>query len=508
MKRKKVSKACGQTSRNEKAETGQVEIQHSGSSITDLPSHILAAILCRLLIKEIAACKCLCKSLYAKISNPDFGRSEILPIVRTVVETNVSRKFYPLEFDQEGRSMKMFLYPAPGCNSEFEHLHVNMEFNTKLKIPVRNFPMVSSDAVEEITLNPKDHGYKVVNSCNGFICLSEPSCGKPVIVCNPYTGEFISLPQLTNVAGYEYIDCGFGYSTKTNQYKVVRIFELDSPPERDSIDRLAQVHILGTSSWKNIESDACSGYTLTFPTYLNGSVHWFCHREEKLSQMVSFDCEKECFLPFSLPPLEEPNKVNVGMGVLEGCLCICDSSSLTSIFVWLMKNYGPEKSWTQLFKIDMRRSDCLLYGLYQPIKYLNNGALLMFNYPRSVLLYYDPKKRDLLPLEFSPKGSKQEIVLHTPSFSSFKYVLAGCNVEILNVHSRCAGLQLKGEHRVPGIGRCLFEKTDFFDFLRDPDFDRVEFEYSSHETLKRDKKCEEYWWGKYEYCFSTIWRKP
>ncbi|WCJ17867.1 F-box associated ubiquitination effector family protein [Euphorbia peplus] len=514
MKRKKISETCGEKSRNDQeAEAGRVEIQHSGSSIINLPSHVLAAILFRLPIKEIIACKCACKSLYAKISDPDFGRYEVIPIARAVDEKNLSRILYPLEIDQDGRSMMMFLHFAPGCTDPFEHYHLHMEFNTMLKIPVRNFPMVLRDTIngnEEIALKAKDHGYTVVNSCNGFLCLSESFHGKPVVVSNPITGEFINLPRITSVVGYEdYVDSGFGYSPKSNQYKVVRIFELSLPLERgyQTIARLAQVHILGSRSWKNIESAPCLDYKLSFPTYLNGAVHWFCHRVDKLSQMVSFDCEKECFLPFSLPPLKDPNKVNVGLGVLEGYLCICDSSTLTSICVWVMKNYGVEKSWTQLFKIDMNRSDKLLYGLYQPIKYLNNGALLMFNYPRGFLVYYDPTKLDLLLLTVCPIGSRFEMLAHTPSFTSFKYLLGGSNVEVLNVYSRCAGLKVKGEaQEVRPSCISLCEKTDYFDFLQEDD--PVKSEFYSHEYHSCHQYLEEYWWGNYEYCFSTLGAEP
>ncbi|XP_065858698.1 F-box protein At3g07870-like [Euphorbia lathyris] len=495
MKRKKISKACGSNSSNEETEAGQVDIHHSGGSIINLPSHVLAAILFRLPIKEIIACKCICKSLYATISNPDFAQSQIFPIARTIDHTDVSRILYPLELELDERSMDKF--SSQQCHNCPE---ICMKFDSKLKIPVRNFPMVLRDSIdgnEEITLKAKDHGYKVVNSCNGFLCLCKPSDNEPLVVCNPVTGEYINLPEVIKgkkIDGYEdYIDCGFGFNPKTNQYKVVRISEQYSYPDYDTIGRLAQVHILGTGSWKNIESAPYSGYMLAFPTYLNGSLHWLCHLGEKLSLMVSFDCEKECFLPFSSPPLKDGNRVNVGMGVLGGCLCVCDSSNQSLISVWVMKNYGVEKPWTQVFEIDMTCSDILLYGLYQPIKYMNNGAVLMFNYPRSVLIYYDPKKPELKLLEFHPK-STYEIVVHTLSLVSLKDVLARCNVEVVNVYSRCAGLKLKGESRA------------IFLYGKRNNVVESEYEYLYHDYIHQS--WDEFWWGKYEYCFSKTWVKP
>lgn len=78
-----------------------------------------------------------------------------------------------------------------------------------------------------LNLKPKDHKYKIVNSCNGLLCLSEPSRNEPVAVCNPLTGEFINLPKSTcdDEDVKSATDCGLGFSPKSNQYKVIRVFE-------------------------------------------------------------------------------------------------------------------------------------------------------------------------------------------------------------------------------------------------------------------------------------------
>ncbi|XP_065870125.1 F-box protein At3g07870-like isoform X2 [Euphorbia lathyris] len=373
------------------------------------------------------------------------------------------------------------------------NIQVCMKFDSKLKLPVRNLPLDltdSDDDNEEITLKAKDHRYKVVNSCNGFLCLSEPLDNKPVVVCNPVTGEFIHLPRVIDGKNVD-IDCGFGFNPKTNQYKVVMIFE------HDTICRMAQVHILGTGSWKIINSAPDPGYKLAFPTYLNGAVHWFGLLGKKMSLIVSFDCEEERFLPFSSPPLmREDSRVNVGMGVLGGCLCVCDSSNQSLVCVWVMKDYGVEKSWTKVFEIDMFCCDIFLYGLYQPIKYMNNGALLMFNYPRNALIYYDPRKPVLKLFHVYHIDSSFEIIAHTPSFISLKDVLAGCNVEVLNVNSRCAGMKLKGELSAT----FLYEKTaDYNSEFYDP----YVREYFLHNG-RLGTGFHAYWWGNFEYRYSKV----
>ncbi|XP_065870219.1 uncharacterized protein [Euphorbia lathyris] len=89
--------------------------------------------------------------------------------------------------------------------------------------------------------------------------------------------------------------------------------------------------------------------------------------------------------------------------------------------------------------------------------------------------------------------SSIEIIAHTPSFMSLKDVLSGCNVEVLNVNSRCAGLKLKGELRAIS----LYEKTIESNF----EFDPYELEYCNLPT-----GFEAYWWGNYDYCYSKVWR--
>ena len=75
-------------------------------------------------------------------------------------------------------------------------------------------------------MKPKDHKYKIVNSYHGLLCLSEPSRNNPVVVCNPVTGEFINFPESScnDEDVKNFVDCGLGYSPKSNQYKVIIIF--------------------------------------------------------------------------------------------------------------------------------------------------------------------------------------------------------------------------------------------------------------------------------------------
>ena len=46
-----------------------------------------------------------------------------------------------------------------------------------------------------IKLRPGNQKYKIVNSCNGLLCLPDPTRNIPLVVCNPVTSEFVNLPE-------------------------------------------------------------------------------------------------------------------------------------------------------------------------------------------------------------------------------------------------------------------------------------------------------------------------
>lgn len=279
-----------------------------------------------------------------------------------------------------------------------------------------------------------------MNSCNGFLCLSEPIFNDPVVVCNPVTGEFMHLPQVSEHENQKVtIHCGLGFSPKTNRYKVVRIFDQGTAHPI----RMTEVHTLGTSSWKIIGSSPSSACKqLAFPTYVEGALYWFYH--DSLDHgILSFDLDNEKFqsvppLPFQREKYFNYNMNYVSMGVLGGCLCLCDSYDLC-IKVWVMESFGAQKSWSKKISID---TDCSgngerwPSGLYKPMKYLKDGGLLMFNCRTNSLIYYHPVDFTFMYLKLRGIKSKFEAITHVPSFISLKDILVGDDVAVLNIKLR------------------------------------------------------------------------
>ncbi|KAG9147769.1 hypothetical protein Leryth_018815 [Lithospermum erythrorhizon] len=107
---------------------------------------------------------------------------------------------------------------------------VTLKLDAKLKIPLRDLTaacnldkLVNSRRESKrkrcLKLRLTDQKFRIANSCNGFLCLSELRYCDPVLVCNPVTGDYINLPACRKTYGES--DCGIGFSPDSNQFKSV-----------------------------------------------------------------------------------------------------------------------------------------------------------------------------------------------------------------------------------------------------------------------------------------------
>ncbi|KAI8545945.1 hypothetical protein RHMOL_Rhmol07G0077000 [Rhododendron molle] len=461
-----------------------------------------------------------------------FNAAEAFPLVRSLSPTHISRNLYLVEPPEHNSGFDLREYcDCYGHSLSGRHFHMKLE--TKLKIPLRNAELaMNNEGVAKVSSNskggvkrkrciklrPKDHKLNLVNSCHGFLCLSEPSRNDPVVVCNPITGKFINLPIPTQAdeKTRHVSDCGLGFGPKTNHYKVIRIFyqqERVYEQVRDPITgrknysrRVAEIHTLGMDSWKRIGCAPSSmyGYKLEFPSYLNGALHWLLKDYNISEYIASFNFDKEIFQPVPPPPLRRgiiswETMKNISLGVLRDMLCICDHDShVFKINIWVMENYGVQESWTKVFRIDATtKQSRWLRGVYEPISYLRSGAILFFHRLANAVVYYKAKGRFLKFLKVRGVKSNYEAIAYTPSFISINDKVMGDNLATLNVASsslfrfcpncfiyfvfsisiglfktpmltmellfRCAGLKLQGETKA------LFLREEDEDM--DSDFD-------------------------------------
>ncbi|XP_058225939.1 F-box protein At3g07870-like [Rhododendron vialii] len=432
--------------------------QYFGRPLTEFPAGISLNILVRLSVKRILICKRVCKTWRTIVSSPEFAklhfaRGEAFPLVRSAAPSRVSRTLYLVE-------------PPEHC-SGFDDGPIKMKLDTKLKIPVYDEETViemDPPPKSGVKLRAEHHELKIANSCNGLLCLCEPTLDfpfevwrNPIAVCNPITSEYINLPDPIewdrDTKRSLSIHCGLGFSPKMNQYKVIRFREPLISWERESCS-MTEIHTLGTGSWKRVRNVPSSlYYNNGSPTYLNGSLHWIYTEENGSNSIVSFNFDIEKFQSVPPPPFKlwKIDKEMTGewvLGVLGGCLCVCDGSGFEKLKIWVMKEYGVQESWSKEFCfITQTNEGRWIYGTYDPICLLRNGAVVLFHSSSGALFYHDPKKHGFkfLKPQDGYKSPKYVAIAHIPSFISLKDVVKGHNMAVLPTKSRCAEFKLQGE---------------------------------------------------------------
>ncbi|KAJ4715772.1 F-box protein [Melia azedarach] len=380
------------------------------TTITDLPSHILIDILSRLPLKEILIL-----------------RANFELFLRTDYSTCISKTLHWVDVESLAR------YHSA-------NLSINRrgtKINTRLYLPKRFHSLKDKKRGE------RGREYEIVNSCNGFLCLRKPFFKNPCIICNPLTGEYITIPKPENDDNtLKTIISGFGYSLKSKQYKVVRLVF------NNFLTRTAEVYTLGTATWRKVGNAPWSTVAGLFATYLNGVIHWVCDDIDDHGSdfIVGFDFEDERFCEVPAPPhFDEKQKTkdnlcNMSLGVLGGYLSVCDVTYFTYFDVWVMKDYGVQESWTKWFTVDNSS-----LGLCRPLKYLSNGYVLMF-YKRRALVLYNPVEKNVRYILINEAQSVGfEAITNMPSFLSLKDVVGGDCLEIQNVNSRSAESELQEE---------------------------------------------------------------
>lgn len=141
-----------------------------------------------------------------------------------------------------------------------------------------------------------------IQSCLGLVCLRSTTVEGGITVCNPSTEEMLTLPSrpMQDVD----ICYGFGYTTSTEEFKVLRFFTL--PP--DHVECRCEIFTLGsTNGWRETKSPPpfhpC--YNEHLPL-LHGALHFLpCFEYHQLPLLdhyiAAFDLDTEEYRAISLP---------------------------------------------------------------------------------------------------------------------------------------------------------------------------------------------------------------
>ncbi|PON98565.1 F-box associated interaction domain containing protein [Trema orientale] len=150
----------------------------------------------------------------------------------------------------------------------------------------------------------EDMSYVEVHHCNGLVCLV--NIKESIMLSNPILKEYWLLPQTLNVLLYDFtrlgLGLGFGYDSRTNDYKIVRVSG-NCNMTSNVMEKKAELYSLNTNSWKEVELPFSNFFLrrLCSEVYCNGAYYWVTFALENV--LLCFDMSDDRF--HSIPFLDE-----------------------------------------------------------------------------------------------------------------------------------------------------------------------------------------------------------
>ncbi|XP_057793443.1 F-box protein CPR1-like [Salvia miltiorrhiza] len=359
--------------------------------LTFLPSEIIINILSsRLPIRTTMSCTAVCKPWLDLLRTPEFVKSHIsksVPGLAVFLEGEYAKPY------------KVFEYVDELSNPKRRVPRWNMTLNFNL--PIDKPPYSSVDGL--LFLCTRGMMSREIFK-SGIFRQEFIRWPRDLFICNPITREYIKLPcplEFSSSKSKVHMDTfGFGVSRTTGQYKLVRVFHEWILNKRlvlaELVEPKFQVYNVGSGLWSGI---ACVGpfkYEGNAKgAFLSGNIHWLVRDMYGSSVWIScFDLETEIFSTFSPPPCRRDDREEcLNVSTLRDCLCMCDNTAYDEIVIWLMRDYGDDKSWTKEFVIRKKDLD-YNEGLMCPIKAFQNGDILMaLEYSKPLTLYFSSKTK-------------------------------------------------------------------------------------------------------------------
>ncbi|KAF3956130.1 hypothetical protein CMV_018720 [Castanea mollissima] len=324
----------------------------------DLPEEIVLEILARLPVKSLLRFRCVCKTWYSYITNPNFISAHLLCY-------NNHDPGYVIHMPRTTVHMAHIHRP----HSQICTLALDRTFET---ISEFRIPFTFQSGFPDL-----------VGSCNGILCITDfvRSKSNDVYLWNPSIRKFKRLPNTCLTRLSYNVVLGFGYDSLNNDYKVVRLSwtctKWVPPPE-------VEVYSLSSDSWKRVELGISwrpnvmhYGFDgiLAFP-FVSGHLHWMIGmikgggQERRYTSMIlSFDVNSEKFKELPLPDDEESGILPKCITSFKGKLALIKFehafSELCSI--WVMREYGVLDSWNKLCVLPIENPTAFIgftkYGL-------------------------------------------------------------------------------------------------------------------------------------------------
>ncbi|GLT48953.1 hypothetical protein SLA2020_225400 [Shorea laevis] len=389
------------------------------ASFNYLSEELIMEILSWLLADSLVRFKCLSKSWHSLIGHHWFVTKQLHNHVRSASDNNLCILLrYRICSDQHD--------PEKG-----ENVLSLLTYNDKMMLSTSKGGG-SPYIVKPVTFSLyKDHQYaESWGSCDGIVFFFD-SCymRDTIVIANPVIGEYRILPEscicLPLPALYHGDDnedylarvvdaVGLGYDLKSNDYKIVRVWEIESYNDsRQRFPQRAEVYTFSTNSWReinnfvmeveidNVVMEACFTPMPSFERYWNGAYYWFVFCYEQGGDTIRkhlialFDMSDEVFRYIGLPKSCEEQNDNATM-----CYSLIELNGSLTLFhypfqvqqksfdIWGMDKFGVNGIWTKILCIGP------LLGIETPLLFGKDDELLMENI-EGQLVSYNLKRKQL-----------------------------------------------------------------------------------------------------------------
>ena len=306
-----------------------------------LPFEVLLEILHKQPLKSLIQFRCVSKSCNSLITSPAFINSSL---TRSHSNSN--------------KLIVRYLDVKPHVE-RYKLIHEDNDNNDSLSEQIQDL---------EFPLRSRCDYFQLVGSVNGLFCLYEEN---HFILWNPCIRKFITLPK-PSVTGLFPCYLAFGFDSRNNDYKVVRIaYQLVKIRSEGVKPPLVEVYSVREGSWRITSGGDSYPPKITISNWpheaasLNGAVYFPANDwgEAQSSVVLSFDLGDEVFRVISLPNGKFKLNAHIVTSVFKGLLSlICyEHQHMGEYFmcrvkccsVWVMKEYGVVDSWTKQFTIDL-----------------------------------------------------------------------------------------------------------------------------------------------------------
>ncbi|MED6216338.1 hypothetical protein PIB30_006982 [Stylosanthes scabra] len=337
-------------------------MEHHELYKAELPGDLIREILIRLSVRILVKLRSVCRSWNSLISSHEFAmhhhqRSTLIPSPPLLCWIQETTTDDAITHSSQSLILYHQLHPTDGLS---------------------------------LTSLPIEGKRIIRGSCNGFLCLSDSGFPfQTLTLFNPSTRSVSPPIPFQWPQEDETVFWGFGNDTLHEKYKFVMSCSHSSFPVTDSKVRApVKVCTFGSNPcFKTVDLDrpVFTYKTLLGPKdgiFVSGTLNWSVYSGiislfENLEWFVlTFNLETESFGRLSLPIRWQSDCLNnPQLQVLNGCLAVSDRHPSGEILcsVWIMKEYGVEESWTNLFQIP----DYVCLTMSVPPLYISEDHVLL-----------------------------------------------------------------------------------------------------------------------------------